>query len=61
MDKINLTKTEVFEAIVLTDEEKKIIKYCLDYGWHRIAKHGKTGMSLMKKRLPAIDALRKQF
>jgi hypothetical protein len=53
--KINtiIKREEIYE---LSAEEAKIVKYCLDYCWHRITKHGKTFLSEED-----VDALRKQF
>ncbi len=48
--------TKVITTYTLDAEEAKLVKYCLDYCYHRITKHGKTFADAH-----TVDTLRKQF
>lgn len=41
-----------------TKKELKLIKYCLDYSWHRAAKHSIPAISNQEKQ---INKLRKKL
>ena len=49
------------KALVFNEEERRKLKFCIDYCWHRLEKHQNTGLHKVKMDIPFVDRLRKQL
>ena len=56
MKTLKTTQTITTTDYVLTAEEARLVRYCLDYCYHRITVHKKCGANEVK-----VDSLRKEL
>lgn len=57
---MNLTNMKTIKEYILTEEEIKLIRECLNYCFHRLDKHDNSGIK-GRVNIQKLDILRKEL